>query len=199
MTGYYLAGRAPRRVRAASFRARHLPRARGLRHDSGVNAYTTEGWDSFFVAEAGAAAALAGLLFVAVSINLSRILSFPGLSGRAAEALLILFGVIVVASLGLVPGQSAFQLGLEILAVGALIYVYLLIMQLKAARHPGQQRSWIVTRILGTQLAMLPLIVAGVSTAAHAGGGLYWLAPGVVLSFGAALIDAWVLMVEIQR
>lgn len=33
-----------------------------------------EQWQSFFVAQASASAALAGLLFVAVSINLSRIL-----------------------------------------------------------------------------------------------------------------------------
>jgi hypothetical protein len=38
-----------------------------------------------------------------------------------------------------------------------------------------------------------------VSTVLRAGGGLYWLAPGVILSFGAALLDAWVLLIEIQR
>jgi hypothetical protein len=49
----------------------------------GANAYSAAGWENFLVAETGAAAALAGLLFVAVSINLSRIVSYPGLPGRA--------------------------------------------------------------------------------------------------------------------
>jgi hypothetical protein len=34
-------------------------------------------WQSFFSAEVGGSAALAGLVAVAVSINLSRILAFP--------------------------------------------------------------------------------------------------------------------------
>jgi hypothetical protein len=34
-------------------------------------------WQSFFSAEVGAAAALAGLVAVAISINLARILAFP--------------------------------------------------------------------------------------------------------------------------
>jgi hypothetical protein len=29
--------------------------------------------------------------------------------------------------------------------------------------------------------------------------GLYWLVGGVVLSFVVAVVDAWVLLVEIQR
>ena len=42
-----------------------------------MNAYATAPWQNFFIAEVGAAAALTGLLFVAVSINLKQILSFP--------------------------------------------------------------------------------------------------------------------------
>ncbi|HEU4397243.1 MAG TPA: hypothetical protein VFU54_05320 [Actinomycetota bacterium] len=42
-----------------------------------MHAYTTAGWESLFVAEAGASAALAGLLFVAVSINLAKVLEHP--------------------------------------------------------------------------------------------------------------------------
>jgi hypothetical protein len=46
-------------------------------------AYDPSEWTDLFVATAGASAALAGLVFVAVSINLERILSFRGLPERA--------------------------------------------------------------------------------------------------------------------
>jgi hypothetical protein len=41
------------------------------------------GWESFFVAQVGASAAVAGLVFVGVSINLDKILKYAGLPGRA--------------------------------------------------------------------------------------------------------------------
>ena len=42
-------------------------------------AYDVEPWSELFVATAGAGAALAGLVFVAVSINIDRILKLPGM------------------------------------------------------------------------------------------------------------------------
>jgi hypothetical protein len=49
--------------------------------------YSAADWEGLFIAEAGASAALAGLLFVAVSINLTKILEVPGRSGRAGRRL----------------------------------------------------------------------------------------------------------------
>ena len=63
-------------------------------------------WESFVVAEVGASAVLAGLVFVGLSINLDKIIADPGLPGRALEALVALTVVLVVSSLLLVPGQS---------------------------------------------------------------------------------------------
>ena len=51
-------------------------------------------WHDFFVTAAQAAAALAGLIFVGVSINLEMIMANPryGLAGRALEALVYIGG-----------------------------------------------------------------------------------------------------------
>ena len=40
---------------------------------------------------------------------------------------------------------------------------------------------------------------AGLSLILGAGGGLYWLVPAMVLGFGGAVLNAWVLLVEIVR
>jgi hypothetical protein len=48
------------------------------------------------------------------------------------------------------------------------------------------------------QLAVIPIIVAGVSLIAGA-GGLYWLVPGLVFVFISTTVRAWVLLVEVMR
>ena len=81
-------------------------------------AYEASEWSDLFVAAAGASAALAGLLFVAVSINVERILQYRGLPERALEALALLLGVLVISIIGLIPGQDHVALGIELLLTG---------------------------------------------------------------------------------
>ncbi len=150
------------------------------------------------MAEVGASAALTGLLFVAVSINLSEVLKHPQLPGRAAESLLILSSVLLTSTFGLVPGQPRQLLAAELLVVGLLVWLFPIKLQL-AAHRPGSPRHWIVTRVVTHQLATLPLLVSGVSLLSGVGGGLYWLVAMTAFSFADVLINAWVLLVEIQR
>ncbi len=63
----------------------------------------TPDWSDFFIAELGALAALTGFVVVAISINLGRILAYPGLPGRAAEALIAPMGAITATGVVLVP------------------------------------------------------------------------------------------------
>jgi hypothetical protein len=50
-----------------------------------------------------------------------------------------------------------------------------------------------------SQLATLPVVVAGASLVAQGGGGLYWLVPGIMLLLGVGVMNAWVLLIEILR
>ena len=61
----------------------------------------------------GASAALLGLLFVSLSINIQTILKYPNLPGRAAATLGILLVVLVVCFFGLAPneGRQTVRLG----------------------------------------------------------------------------------------
>jgi hypothetical protein len=47
--------------------------------------------------------------------------------------------------------------------------------------------------------AFSPFIVGGVLLLFGIESGFYWIAAGVIVSFIKAVIDAWVLLVEINR
>ena len=73
-----------------------------------------ESWSSVFEAEVGAAATLTGLLFVAISINLTRVLQTSYLPLRALEALATLMSVLFVATFGLIPHQPNLAMGVAV-------------------------------------------------------------------------------------
>src|ERR687898_430567 len=101
--------------------ARRMPTLPSHRHhDHDEEERHMDEWHDFFLAQAGAAGVLTGLVFVAVSINLQEIVSDPssGLPGRAAEALILLVGVLTASVLLLVPGQGQLMVGAEVLGRG---------------------------------------------------------------------------------
>jgi len=125
-------------------------------------------WHDFFLAQAGAAGVLTGLVFVGVSINLQKILSEPGsgLPGRAAEALILLVAVLTVSILLLVPGQGPVMVGVEVLVVGLAAWGWIVAIQLPLLRswqtmRPDLRVSFVVRVVMG-QIATVPVIV-GVS------------------------------------
>jgi hypothetical protein len=162
-------------------------------------------WHDFFLAQAAAAGVLTGLVFVGVSINLQKIVSDPrsGLAGRAGEALILLVAVLTVSVLVLVPGQSLGVLGAEVLVVGLAAWGWIVAIQLQLLREWGTMRADLrvpfVLRVVLGQVATLPLVIAGVAVLCVGPVGLYWLVAGTVFSILAALFEAWVLLVEINR
>jgi hypothetical protein len=157
-------------------------------------------WQGFFAAQAGVFAALTGLVFVALSINLKEILDGPGLTGRAAEAIVILVEPVLTGMAGLLPHQSAAALGAELLVVGVSGWAMISLI-LVSGRVALRQRSAVevVTRLAMVQVTSLLMVVAGVLLTTGVEGGLYWQAAGAAACLVTGIFEAWVLLVEILR
>ena len=157
------------------------------------------GWENFFVSELGASAALTGLVFVGVSINLTKIMTSSHLINRALEALVALVVVLFISSLLLIPGQAFLAIGIEVLLIGLLDWITMLLIQLNTWRKmEPQYRSAFARVIVAPQMAALCFVIAGVLLLFGA-AGLYWIVAATLLSFLAAFTDAWVLLIEINR
>ena len=158
------------------------------------------GWENFFIAEVGASAALAGLVFVGISINLTRIMAITGLPERALEALIVLAAVLIMASLLLVPGQPPALIGVEVLVFGLIDWLLVITI---LVNYLGELESqyWrqFALRVILSQIATLPFVIAGAVLLIWGNVGPYWLVPAVIFSFILALHDAWVLLIEINR
>jgi hypothetical protein len=164
-----------------------------------VTAYDPSQWSDLFVATAGATAALAGLVFVAVSINLARILQFKGLPERALETLLFLVLPLLVSIVALIPAQSSGALGTEVLLLTLTLGSVIVRLKTIYNQSGEARRAWYVTRWTVRLLALAPLLAGGVSLLCEAGGGLYWIAAAIVFAIVGAVANAWVLLVEILR
>ena len=162
-------------------------------------AFDISDWKDLFVATAGASAALAGLVFVAVSINVERILKGEGLPERALQTVLLLLSVVLVSTIGLIPGQGHVATGAELLGEGLIFGAAIAILLRLSLPPRSSPRSWSMSRYLIMGAGTVPLIVGGASILAHTGGGLYWTVSGMIFAIVGGVMNAWVLMVEILR
>lgn len=158
-------------------------------------------WENFLSAQVGAAATLAGLLFVGVSLNLSKILAAEFLPLRALLALLVFFAVLVIASLLLMPNQSRTASGIDVLIVATPTWIFGSWVEVRGwrRRNASQNPVTLVSNAILFEIAALALVVSGVLILLDAQAALHLLGVGVVLSYAKAVADAWVLLVEINR
>jgi hypothetical protein len=168
-------------------------------------AYDIGEWSEFAAAHVGASAALLGLIFVALTINLREVVASKVLVNRAAEAVVLLGGVLATSTVVLLPGQARGALSAELIVLGFGILAAVSFLQRGASVQPvdpgkpGPPRySLPIRRALGLGAPVL-FGVAGLTLAATAGGGLYWWPAGVLVSYVGALANAWILLIEILR
>lgn len=158
-----------------------------------------ESWHDYFVAQAGASAALAGLLFVALSINIPEIIKNASLPARAFLTLLLLIGTVIESLTGLWPHLTPQHLGAVLTAESAFVWLWSLRYVREAMRTPKQ---WIRVTTLNVALVEATLLLAVAGSLMLALGnafGPYVLAASALVAIGVGFFYAWILMVEILR
>ncbi len=167
-------------------------------------AYNPGVWGALFLAAAGATAALSGLIFVGLSVNIRTVLAAGQregqnfLTGRALEALAALLIVLVISLVALVPVIPRGVLAAFILLAG-IGSATSPVRALLASRQRAAMDASLLLRLITAAGLTVTLLLAGVTLATGHGGGLYWLPAAFVLAIAIAAINAWVLLVEVLR
>jgi hypothetical protein len=159
------------------------------------------GWTDFFEAQVAAAAALTGLVFVALSINLERIIGYPGLVGRAAEALLLLVQPVFVGLAVLQDGQSLRAVGIEVGAISVILIVAVVRILTTSGWRASRDRpsSEFASRCTLVAAGLVPGLVASALLISGNDNGFYAQSISTAMCLAAGIADAWVLLVEIVR
>jgi len=150
-------------------------------------------WQGFAEMTGGASGALTGLLFVAVSLNASRIAGHQGLRASAAQTLVLFLAPLVMAAALLAPGQPDWVLGSELIAIGLIAsWILLGIRRLKHSLTDDDQRLIsIFNRRLTNVVVMLLFVASGTALACGANAGLYLLLPASIVALVSGVLNAW--------
>jgi hypothetical protein len=159
-------------------------------------------WHDFYVMTGGAAAALTGLLFVAMSLHARDIMANRFFSGRAVGTLMSLASQLLISGAALVPGQPLVLFGIEVEVV-ALFFLAFIVRQIlnRETQGPAVAATW-THRLMefGGGTAWIVLFnVAGVGLLFRTGGGLYLLAGVMFFMFAWNIYIAWILITEVSE
>ena len=166
-----------------------------------MNPYQVDQWHDFFLATAGAAAALTGLLFVALSLHIRYVATDPVYRSMARGSLIGLVTVLVLSLVALIH-QPTLWLGVELTILGvayiAIVFPLAWAFQRTATRSTRNttRRSVLARTGVGYLLALIG-VLGGLSVTLQIGPGLFVVAFILIALLLWNLWDAWVLLMGV--
>lgn len=163
------------------------------------NIYLPDQWNNFFVMVGSGAAALAGLIFVAMSINHEIILRNTTHKNRAINMLTGFTAVFMACSLALMGSQYLGVLGLEwlvlwLVATGIFIRGYVV-----AIRSGMSSIGLNTPRLAGGTICYLAEVIGAIFLILGYDVGLNIAAVATIVLFAFLISGAWLLMVGIYE
>jgi hypothetical protein len=161
----------------------------------GSDAYDPEQWSNFFVLVGTGSAALTGLVFVALSINLKGVVKDATHTYRAINMLSGFTGAFLISALALMGHQTHRTLGIEWLIVSLLATAINTNGYLRGLSSAGSRYAMSRFRIAGGTLCYLGQIVGSVVLYFGSRSGIYVGAIALIVNFYFLVSGSWLLIV----
>jgi hypothetical protein len=154
---------------------------------------TPADWQDFAEMTGGVSGALIGLLFVALSLNATRIAGHQGLRASAAQTLVLFVAPLVMAAALLAPGQPDWVIGAELIVIG--LATSWILLGLKRVKHTLNDDDQLLIAIFNRRAVnvavMLLFTASGAILACGENAGLYLLLPVTVIAQVSGILNAW--------
>ena len=151
-------------------------------------------WHDYFVVVGTGAAALTGLVFVAMTLHLDDITRNPVHRHRARTILTGLTAVFIRCSLVLMGGQNGQAIAIEIIGVLVIVEVILYYSIRQAIRNADNGVLW---RTIGSFACLVLEQIGAVILFTGNAAGLYVVGLGMMSSFIFMVTGAWLLLVGV--
>ena len=161
--------------------------------------YIPEQWNDFFVMVGGGAAALAGLIFVAMSINPKIIIDNKTHKNRAINMLSGFTAIFMASGLALMGNQYPLALGVEWLLLWVIATAIFIRGYVVAIRSGMSSIGLNAPRLTGGTICYVAEVIAGIFLILGYSSRLYIAAIGIVVLFAFLISGAWLLMVGIYE
>jgi hypothetical protein len=156
-------------------------------------------WDNFFVMVGSGAAALAGLIFVAMSINPEVIIRNSTHKNRAINMLTGFSAIFMTCSFALIGHQPPAALGFEWLFLWLIATVVFIRGYVIAIRSGMSSIGLNTPRLAGGTMCYLAEVVAAILLILGHSAGLYIAAIAFIVLFAFLISGAWLLIIGVYE